>query len=146
MIEQPPVEDEPKEMKQDEPPPISTGIKGDGPGLAGLSKGDGSRIGGFGSGGRAGGRWDGYARSVQTTASDAIRKSPKTRSASIRSLQVRIWVDATGRVTRVKLSGSTGDPAVDAALENEVLARMQLQPPPPGMPSPIVLRISARRP
>jgi hypothetical protein len=64
MIEQAPVEDEPKpEIKQDEPPPISTGIKGDGPGLSGLSnKGDGSRIGGFGAGGRAAGRWDGYAR------------------------------------------------------------------------------------
>jgi periplasmic protein TonB len=152
MIEQAPVEEKPPEPKPvDEPPPtLGTNIKGDGPGsIPGLgTRGDNSRIGGNGTGsGRGGGKWDGFARQVQSRIADAVRNNPKTRAVSIRSLQIRIWVDATGRITRAKLMGSTGDSALDSALQNEVLNGLQLkEPPPPGMPSPIVLRISSRRP
>jgi len=47
----------------------------------------------------------------------------------------------------VELSGSTGEPALDAALKNQVLNGLQLQEPPPSdMPLPIVMRLTARRP
>jgi TonB family protein len=61
-------------------------------------------------------------------------------------VQVRIWADSTGRVTRAKLDGTTGDPKLDDALQ-KVLTNIQLQEPPPaGMPAPIVMRLTARRP
>lgn len=77
---------------------------------------------------------------------EALGKNRRTRSASL-SVKVRIWADATGRITRASLSGSTGDPATDKAIENEILTGLQLQEPPPDdMPMPIVMRITAKRP
>lgn len=152
MIEQAPVEEKPPEPKPlDEPPPtLGTNIKGDGPGsipgLGSSGNGGGTRLGN-GSGRRGGGRWDAFALGVQSRILDAVSSHPKTRAASVRKLQIRVWADATGRITRVELAGSTGDAAVDAALRGDVLNGLQLkEPPPPGMPSPIVLRISSRRP
>ena len=78
---------------------------------------------------------------------DVLRSNRKTRAASISALQVRVWPDATGRITRAQLVGSTGQRELDATLQNEVLTGLQLQAPPPaGMPAPIVLRLNLRRP
>jgi len=86
-----------------------------------------------------------YATQVQATIGDALRKNSHTRSASY-SVKVRVWPDLTGRITRAQLVGSTGDPAVDQAIKNEVLTGLSLQEPPPtGMPLPIVMRFNARR-
>ena len=102
--------------------------------------------GGNGDGGGGGTRWGWYAGQVQARVADALRKNPHTRSASLR-VEVRIWPDTTGRIARVQLVGSTGEPAVDAAIKEEVLTGLQLQEPPPAdMPLPIVMRIIARRP
>ena len=154
MIEQAPVEEkepEPEPKPLDEPPPIlGTGIKGDGPadGFGLGSSGNGGRGGnGLGGNGRAGSQWDSYARQVQSAIADALRRNAKSRTARISGLQVRIWPDSTGRVSRAQLVGSTGDPALDGAIQNEVLTGLQLhEPQPRGMPSPILLRLNARRP
>ena len=62
------------------------------------------------------------------------------------SVKTRVWVDSTGRIIRAKLAESTGDAAADSALVDEVLMGLQLtEPPPADMPSPIVLRLTARR-
>ena len=150
MIEQTPM-NEPEEKPDDKPeapkaPDVSTGVKGNGPDGFGLS---GGRPGGFlnGSGAaQARSRWGWYAGQVQTRIAEALRNNPKTRSSGLR-LEVRIWADLTGRVTRARLGGSTGDTATDEAIKSEVLTGLQLQSAPPqGMPMPIVLRITARRP
>lgn len=150
MIEQAPVDKEeskPDEKPKEEPPQISTNIKGDGQsdGFSGLgSRGDVS-LGNGRNGGSGGSRWGWYAGQVQTRISESLRKNPRTHSADF-NVKVRIWPDAAGRITRAQLEGSTGDAAVDDAIKNEVLTGLQLQePPPPGMPSPIVMRLSARR-
>jgi TonB family protein len=63
------------------------------------------------------------------------------------NVQVRVWADSTGRITKVSLGQSTGDPVLDAAIKGEVLSDVVLsEPPPPGMPMPIVMRFNARRP
>jgi hypothetical protein len=145
MIEQTPVDEEPPKPN-DDPPPLGTGIKGDGPGLTGLSSKGGPIGNSIGLGKGRGGPFDGFARSASSRVRGAISSNPKTRSARIPGCELRAWVDSTGRVTRAKLSPSTGDPAIDAAIQNEVLPGLQLDPPPPGMPMPIVMRLSARRP
>jgi outer membrane biosynthesis protein TonB len=138
--------------KADNPPPtaLATGIKGDGPGMglasSGNGLGGGNLIGGTGTGGATGSKWGWYAGQVQSKIADALRHHPKTKTASISGLQVRIWPDTTGRITRASLAGSTGQADVDAAIEREILSGLQLQEPPPaGMKLPIVLRVSAKR-
>lgn len=141
---------QPEEQPQDQPPeppdapPLGTNIQGDGKGDAfGLNKSGNGRIGGNNS---TATKFGYYAGQVQSRVQDAMQRNPKTRAADLR-VQVRIWPDKSGRVTRAELAGSTGDPAVDAALRNEVLVGLQLsQPPPDGMPLPIVMRLTARRP
>lgn len=154
MEKQAPVEEKPKEAapkKADNPPStLATGIKGDGPGMGLASSGNGLGGGNFiggPTGGGGGGKWDRYVGQVQSKIGDALRHHPKTKSASIRRLEVRIWPDGTGRVTRAQLANSTGDSAMDSAIQDQILTGLQLaEPPPAGMKMPIVLRLSASRP
>jgi outer membrane biosynthesis protein TonB len=149
MIDQAPVQkEEPKEApKPDAPAPLGTGITGPGGGPDfGLGRGIGGG-GGWGNGGGGGGsKYGWYAGEVQTRVADALRNNARTRTASM-DLKIRIWADSTGRITKARLTGSTGDPALDSTLQNDILTGMQLSDPPPSdMPMPIVMRISARRP
>ena len=144
-----------KPVKRDEAPkshdkapgPLGLNAKGEGAGdafgLVGKPGGNGL----LGDGGGGGGtRWGWYASEVQATIEEALRNNPHTRDASAR-IQIKIWPDKTGRITRVDLEGSTGDPVVDSAIKNEVLNGLQLQEAPPAdMPLPIVLRLTAQRP
>jgi len=146
MVEQAPVNEPPPEAAPDSSPDLGTAIKGDGPPDGfGLSGRGGGKPGG--RSGAANSKYGNYAYQLQTKISDAIRNHPNTRSASIRGLKVRVWADSTGRITRVKLAGSTGDTKADQALAGEALVGIQLQEPPPaGMPMPIVMRVNAKRP
>jgi len=146
--EQPRKQDEAPKPQNKAPGPIGLNAKGEGAGdsfgLVGRPGGNGLLGDGDGSGG--GTRWGWYAGEVQATVEKALRDNPHTRAASLR-VEVKIWPDKTGRITRVELDGSTGDPVVDAAVKNEVLNGLQLQEAPPAdMPLPIVMRMTARRP
>ena len=149
MIEQEPVPD-------DEPPPdntppeapsddLSTSIAGNGPGMEGLGGGNGNgKIGGNGRKG-GGSKFGWYAAKVQTSIAEALRRHPSTRNAKM-VLQVRVWPDSNGRITRAQLVNSSGNPAVDQAIKNQILTGLQLpQAPPADMPIPIVLRITASK-
>ena len=151
MMEQAPVDD--SQAKPEEPAApavadVGTGIKGGGPGDAfGLSGNRGNGlIGGTGGARTAASRWGWYASAVQVTVSDALRKNPRTRDANFR-VEVRVWADLTGRISRAQLVRTTGDSRLDDAIRNDVLAGLQLnEAPPDGMPMPIVMRLSAHRP
>lgn len=154
MIEQAPVnepESKPDEPKpaDDPPAPLGTNIQGDGPpdgfGLS-RNRGNGGGSGrGLGGTGRSVSRWGWYAGKVQSSIGEALRGNPRTREAVLNQ-KVRIWPDSTGRITRAKLDGSTGNAALDAEI-TAVLTGVQLaEPPPADMPAPILLRLSARRP
>lgn len=139
--------DEPvKDAKTDEPPgPLSLDAKATGPGdLFNL----GSKVGGspYGRGGGGGSRWGWYGSIVTAQATAALQANPRTRGMTTQ-IQVRLWADATGRITRVQLSPSTGDAALDAVIRDEVLGRLTLREPPPrDMPMPLVTRVTAHRP
>jgi len=129
---------------------MATGVTGDGPpdGFGLGSRGGGNGLGGKigGTGRKGGSKYGWYAGKVQSSISEALRSNDRTRSA-VMSLQVRIWADATGRVNRAQLVGSTGNPELDNVLRTEVLGGLRLpEPPPSDMPMPINLRISARQP
>jgi outer membrane biosynthesis protein TonB len=162
-IVQPTPTPEPKEqemVKQDEiideePPDEPTD---DGPDIAATATGPGKDS--FGVGGRkpgsgtkkvigsknTRGKYDRFAKGLQSFIADALRKHPKTMQATM-TMNVRIWADQSGRVTKASLEGSTGDSTVDAALRNDVLVGLQLnEPPPADMPMPIVMQVQGRRP
>ena len=104
--------------------------------------------GGFGGGGSGGhgSKFGYYAGQLKSRIIDAMRSNKKTRSA-VMDVQVRVWLDETGRVSKVSLSKSTGDPTVDDAIRSEVLSDISMsEPPPQGMPMPIVMHFSAKRP
>jgi protein TonB len=150
MIEQAQDTDPVKPVEQpvDQTPALGSNIQGNGPpdgfGLSGHGNGF---LNGSGSGSRGGGsRFGWYASEVVSSVGDALRQNSHTRNASF-NIKVRIWSDLTGRITRSKLAGSTGDLTVDNAIQNEVLNGLQLkEPPPDGMPMPIVMRLAGRRP
>jgi outer membrane biosynthesis protein TonB len=149
MVEQEKVDDN-QEKPDDKPPEaapaLSTNLTGGGGPDFGLAhSGGGNTLGGSRRSG--GGKWGWYASKVQGRIGDALRQNPKTKTASM-NITVRIWPDpVTGRVTKAKITGSTGSPEVDRALQEEILQGLQLdEPPPAGMPAPIVMRINARRP
>lgn len=161
MIEQPTIkepevkQEKPQEQPKDEPPkkaeappegPLGLDQEAEGPGdsfnLAGRPGGNGI----LGGGGGGGSRWGWYASIVQAQIEEALRANRKTRNARVR-VEVRLRSDASGRVTAVQLVNSSGDPVVDDAIRNEVLAGLTLREPPPrDMPMPIVIRVTARRP
>ncbi len=154
MVEQTAVnepEPRPEELKPaDEPPaPLATGITGDGPpdafGLSGNGNGRGGGGGGLGGGGPAASRWGWYAAKVQSAVGEALRRNPRTREAVLNE-RVRIWLDSGGRIARAKLADSTGDAALDRAIVESLTGMLLPEPPPPDMPAPMVLRLTARRP
>jgi len=139
----------PKDAKNDEPPPgpLSLDAKATGPGdlfNLGGKPGGNPYGGGGGGGGSALGR---FTAIVQKQVQEALAANAKTRSAAINGVQIRIWADSTGRVSRVQLLSSTGDAEIDQAIRNEVFAGLMLrEPPPPGAPMPILTRVTERRP
>jgi protein TonB len=150
MLEQAQVS-EPESKPVDHPQPASaalgTNVQGTGgPDAFGLGKSGNGFVGGGGDGNGGGSRFGWYAGIVSRTVSEALGKNPVTRTANY-SLMVRIWSDATGRITRARLAGTSGDALVDDAIRKGVLSGLRLpEPPPDGMPMPIVMRISERRP
>ena len=143
-----PKEAPPKDRKDDAPPPgpLALDAKADGPPdnfNLGSNPGGQGLLGGGGGGGS---RWGWYAAIVQKEIETAIRTNPKTRN-SVMQVTVRLWADSAGRVVRVQLGSSTGNPEIDAAIRNEVLAGIVLREPPPrDMPMPMVTRVTAHRP
>ncbi|WP_315784749.1 MULTISPECIES: TonB C-terminal domain-containing protein [unclassified Bradyrhizobium] len=136
-----------KDAKDDQPPgPLSLDAKATGPGdLFGLGgKPGGNPYGGAGGGGSS--RWGWYASIIQQQIEAALRANEKTKKAVIR-VQISLWADSSGRVSRVQLLSSTGDAELDQALRDDVLGNLTLrQPPPKDMPMPIVTRVTASRP
>lgn len=156
--EPPPEEEKEEEMAaEEEPPPdaqnkpddkpadepIGTAIAGgDGSGL-GLGGGiGGNGIGGTGTGRGYSerGRWQGkFGRGVQEILS---------RHAGLKfakgSVPFRVWLDDSGRITRVVLNGSTGNPEHDDMLKNRALVGQVLEPAPPGTPMPVIMRFNGR--
>ncbi|MEO6568779.1 MAG: TonB family protein [Opitutaceae bacterium] len=139
-------QEEEKEEEPDTTPPDTTAIKGPpggGPSLAA------ARPGNFFAKRSDGGKtkWGWYAGQVQTRIGDLLRNNPRTKKANIQSIDVRIWADSgTGRIQKASLVSSTGDTALDAAIIDALQGAQLQQPPPEGMPMPIVLRVTARRP
>jgi periplasmic protein TonB len=159
MIEQPKMaeqefkEDKPVEKPPEPAPDNEANAKDEPPGPATLNApvGPGGLLaqgkGGGGGGGGGGSRWGYYASMVQTQVQSALQANRRTRLASMPADQIRLWVDGTGRISRVQLMASTGDAELDSIIRDEVLGKLTLSmPPPKDMPQPMVIRVTEHRP
>lgn len=156
-VEKPPEEEELVEQEPEpleEPPPeaapepplevLGTNIKGDGPGMAGLgaSGNGGGNRNSIGGGASAQARIDWYAKRVLATSiKEALERDPATR-VLVLNHGIRVWVDATGRITRVKPLGTSANLA---ALQKALVGLRTTPSPPAGMPTSIDIRITARK-
>lgn len=109
---------------------LSGGGLGDGTG-DGIGEGPGSRYG-----------W--YYAKLAAELEDAFRRTKRIGTASTR-VELRVWADKAGRITRVQLIRSTGNPELDEAIQSVEGLRLR-EPPPPDIPMPMLARLTARRP
>ena len=145
----------PDEPRPAAPPagPLALAAEGEGPGdafnLAGNPGGRGLLSGGglgdgTAAGGGGGNPFGWYYAQVADELTEAFRNNKRVSTASTR-VELKLWADPSGRVSKVQLVRSTGDPAIDEAIQSVVGLRLR-QPPPAGSPMPMILRLTARRP
>jgi TonB family protein len=124
------------------PPPLGTSIHNntapDSFDLSGDTSGNGL-VGGTGGGG--GGSYDGV---IAAEIESALTNDPKTRYASA-GMRVDAYLNPAGTATRVVIVKSSGDPAVDNAVESDILHN-QFPPPPPDKPMPIHINVNGQQP
>lgn len=141
------VEEKVEEAPADPTPQVETALKGGGNTGMVLKSGNGS--GNFAQRSAANAdamRRSAYAGQMKSRIQQALESNARTRKAGM-TIEVRVWPDATGLITRAKLANSTGDRELDDIIQNQILTGLQIsQPPPEGMPTPILMRITARRP
>ena len=85
-----------------------------------------------------------YAALVQRELRAALNAVPTLRRRRF-AVEVRLWLDTQGQVSRCELARSSGTAMVDEAVLRALDAGLGISAPPPtGLPQPIVLGIRAR--
>ncbi len=79
-----------------------------------------------------------YALVIQARLTEALCRSPRTRPGGYR-LAVQLFIDDAGAVAAMKLLGSTGDAARDAAIVRAVGALVFDSGPPPTLAQPVTI-------
>ena len=144
MVELKPKDQQPPKPTPN-PAPAAPGPKASGPPSdEGIGGGGGG--GGNGDIGGDGGTVFGYyAGQVGDQVRSVLSSNPKTSKASFKA-RAHIYIDSTGRITRVTISHSDDDPSVDAAIKGEALVGQMVGVPPQGLPMPIVMSLDGKRP
>ena len=85
-----------------------------------------------------------FAGQVQKLIQQALYTDDEIRRHEY-SVLLKVWVAFDGSIERTELAGSTGNNAVDEKIESAIAALPRVSAaPPPDMPMPIKLRITAR--
>ena len=154
---EPPKEDKPQQQP-DQPKPAeapapqalkSDEAAGDGPGN-GMSAGSVSqdyKAGQIGSGAGGGGNTlaiNSYAGAVTRSLNDFLARDKDVKRHDYK-VQVRVWLEADGRLLRAELIDTTGDAEMDAALKTALSHFPGLKTAlPDGMPQPLRLKVANR--
>jgi multisubunit Na+/H+ antiporter MnhC subunit len=124
--------------------PMTTAIAGaDGSGLNYGSQGGGT------IGGTSGMNGVGYSeRSLWQSRfsrrlEQLLGKVPELKSAK-GVLPLRVWLDETGRITRISFRDTTGNPKSAPSFDSQILIGQVIEPAPAGTPMPVHIRLSAR--
>jgi TonB family protein len=146
--EDPPEEMPPSEADSNDAPPGDLGLDavGEGPGDSFNLVGNPGGTGLFGGGAGGGSRWGKYAAMMQAELEAALRKNKKINTSQMNGVLVRVWVDQTGRITRGRITKSTGNPELDAEIEGTIVGVVFSTTLPRDMPMPVKVRFDGRRP
>jgi protein TonB len=144
-VEEPLPQDVPEpDTAEEAPPGEQLGLDAEGV-AGGDAFGLAARRGGsdiIGGGGGAAFAW--YTGMIKDGILAALSEDERVRKGNYK-LTVRVWLAADGRVERISLADSTGDPQLDAAIEQALTRVRRLREGPPlEMPQPVTLRIVSR--
>ncbi|NIF90060.1 TonB family protein [Burkholderia gladioli] len=135
-----PSDNQPRQMTMNAPAQAGTDSFG-------IGAGDGSGMVGSGGGGRFGNA--SYAQYMVYVLQRAIEadKGVQEAGGTRFSGSLDLWMDASGRITRVTVAQSTGDARIDAAVVAavEALGRVD-EAPPAGTAYPVTVRMQGRKP
>ena len=85
-----------------------------------------------------------YTGMIKSHIEQALSKD-KSLSSGAYKVVVMVWVASNGRIQRIEIVGSSGDPLIDALIKKAVDEMPAMaETPPSDMPQPVKLRITAR--
>ena len=145
-VDEPLPKDKPEEPPPNDQPPPAGPLGLDAQGSAGedafglaARQGGGDLVGGNGSAVFA---W--YTNRLKDAIVDKLSADGRIGAKRF-SLSVRVWIEADGRIKQVKLASTTGDAALDRAIESDLSSLAKLSEAPPlEMPQPVSLKIVSR--
>ena len=139
---------DPDPTPQDASPAIGTNIAGPGgPDGFGLGRNaGGSALGGSSKGGGGGTKIGAYGSKVKEAVMEALKSDPALRDAVFENIEPVVWLDRRGRVRRVDLPQSTGNPSYDNAIRSRLVGMQMSEPPPDNQSVRFYLKVSSRRP
>ena len=113
----------------------------------GIGAGDGSGMLGSGGGGKFGNA--SYAQYMVYVLQRAIEQDKGVQEAGGARFagSLNLWMDTSGRITKVTIAQSTGDAKIDAAVVAavEALGRVD-EVPPPATSYPVLVKVQGRKP
>lgn len=142
---EPPKDDTPPSPSKDLGDPVTI----DGPAQAGTDAfGIGAGKGGGMTGGRGGGLGSGsYGRYVANALQQALARDPRTRQLAFDDIQIDLWLDTSGKTTRVELVKSTGNAQSDEAVLAMAREMTRIDETPPASARfPMRVSMRGRRP
>lgn len=136
---------EPDPTPQDSPAPAEN-LALDAAGAAGGDAfGLAARPGGrdmIGGGGTA--PFGGYQSRLSSQLNEKLSGDSRLKAKKF-TVSVRLWIEPDGRIREVLVTNSTGDQALDAAIQSSIASLQRLpEPPPLEMPQPVTLRITRK--
>lgn len=148
-LDQPPP---PEPQAADAPPPgpdLGVDAKGDGGGdqfgLVGKPGGRELTTIGGGAAGNPWGRYDALLNEAVNSAFQNALAREKALKDKNYKVVVKVWIDASGKVTRAALVDSTGDARADEVLKAALRDMRALREAPPAdMPQPVKIRVTSR--
>lgn len=143
------IETPPPEAKPDSPPPeAQTRLEGAAtPGGTLDLQGGGTGkeknvIGPVGDGKGAGRGFGFYTNELKSELQSLLNRKDKVRGSEYRAA-VALWIGPDGRIQKVEIIGTSGDPQLDARLREAIAERDRFRAPPESMPQPVKLRVTA---
>jgi len=83
-----------------------------------------------------------YSSHLQSLVQERLNREERLRKAEYRST-VELWIEPDGRVGRVEIAGTTGNPDTDDLLRKSI-AGARLNAPPENLPQPVKVRVTSR--
>ncbi|HEX4182802.1 MAG TPA: TonB family protein [Caulobacteraceae bacterium] len=81
-----------------------------------------------------------YGQAVRVEIKRALARSGETAHRTV-NVQIELWVDEAGHVRRSRITRSSGQADLDAAIQRVLGAVVFKDPPPPAMPQPVRVTI-----